>query len=207
MARTDERGSALVEFVLCFSLFWVPLFLGTLVIGFSLIEAVQVTQVCRDAGHMYAFGTDFSQSSNQYLLASFAPALDIDPTGVGGNGVVILSTITYVDDALCPGGNLPDGSSCDNYHKVVFSKFLVVGNSGIHQSAFLSSNGVPATDSSGNVTNYLTAPAAQTSGFSPNVISITSSSQFAYVSEMYEQSNTTWNTFLGNPMVAARSVF
>jgi hypothetical protein len=156
---------------------------------------------------MYAFGTDFSQTSNKYLLASFAPGLNIDPTGAGGNGVVILSTITFVDGTLCPNEQQPNGSACGNYGKTVFSRWIVVGNSTLHQSAFQSASGPPATDSSGNVTNYLNDPAAQAVGFSPTVISLTSSSQLAYVSEMYEQSPAMLSTFLGNPWVAARSIF
>jgi len=205
--RTKERGVALVEFGLCLSLFWMPLFLGTVVIGYSLIQAIQVTQVCRDAGHMYAFGTDFSTTSNKYLLASLGSGLNIDPSGAGGNSVVILSTITYVDDVTCPNGQAPGGKSCGNYQHTVFSKWIVVGNSALHQSAFQSSSTPPTTDSSGNVTNYWDAPAARVVGFSPSVLPLTSSSQLAYVSELYDHSSSPLSTFLGNPWVASRSVF
>lgn len=206
-SHSKERGTALVEFALCLSFFWVPLFLGTVVIGFSLIQAIQVTQVCRDGGHMYAFGTDFSQTSNKYLLASLAPGLNIDPTGAGGNSVAILSTITYVDDVLCPSGKQPDGSSCSNYHQTVFSRWIVVGKSALHNSAFQSSGTAPTTDSSGNVVNYLDAAAARVTGFSPTVINLTSSSQLAYVSELYTQPPSLITTFLGQPWVNAMSVF
>src|SRR6266700_6460539 len=92
--RPSERGSALIEFVFVCSLFWVPLFFGTLVIGFSLVQALQVTQVCRDAAHMYAFGVDFSQTIYKNLLVSLGP--DLGMTTNGGKGVVIFSTVTYI---------------------------------------------------------------------------------------------------------------
>src|SRR5579875_3756617 len=87
-SRQNERGTAVVEFAFCFALFWVPLFLGSIVIGFNLIRAVQVTQVCRDAGHMYAGGIDFSQSTYQNLFVSLAIGLNMSTNG--GNGVEIL---------------------------------------------------------------------------------------------------------------------
>src|SRR5947209_17976176 len=93
--RKHQKGSALVEFCLCLTLFWTPLFIGTYQIGFNLIRAVQVTQICRDAGHMYSMGTDFTQSANQNLLSSLIPAI-MDPTS-SGNTVIYLSTVTYVD--------------------------------------------------------------------------------------------------------------
>jgi hypothetical protein len=46
--RAHERGTALIELALCLSLFWLPLFLGTVGIGFGLRLETQVTQVCRD---------------------------------------------------------------------------------------------------------------------------------------------------------------
>src|SRR5690349_11516666 len=96
--HSRERGSALIEFVLAFSLFWLPLFFGTLVIGFSLIRGVQVTQICRDAGHMYSYGIDFSQQSYRNLLAGIAQGYNLTSSG---NGVVVLSTVTYITSTDC----------------------------------------------------------------------------------------------------------
>ena len=93
MIRPKERGSALVEFALCVSIFWLPLFLGTMEIGLSLRRAIQVTQVCRDVAHMYGAGVDFSQTSAQTLLQSIAPGIDFSSTST--TAVIILSTILY----------------------------------------------------------------------------------------------------------------
>src|SRR5437764_678328 len=105
-SNRKERGSALIEFVLCFGLFWLPLFFGTWIIGFNIIRTMQVTQVCRDAAHMYAYnGIDFSQSAAQTMLVSMAPGLSLNVNGTG-NGVVILSTITYVTQSDCTASNI-----------------------------------------------------------------------------------------------------
>ncbi len=68
-------GSSLIEFVLR-SMFWVTLLIGTLVIGGNVIKSIQVVQLCRDVGHMWAYGMDFSQTSNQNLIAKLAQGLN-----------------------------------------------------------------------------------------------------------------------------------
>jgi hypothetical protein len=209
--RVAQRGSAVVEFAFCVGLFWIPLFLGATQFGFELIQANQVTQVCRDAGHMYAYGISFSQNSNQYLLASFAPNLNVDPTGQGGSSVVILSTVNYIDTAECQAGGY--ASTCPNYGKIVFTNRVVIGNPAIHASAF----GTPTTDSSGtgnvpaggpSTSGYLNQSNAVVSGF-PGITLSTGSTgqQYAYISEMYSQSQSL-NWFMrSSPWVNATSFF
>jgi len=187
--RPAERGTALVEFVLCVGLLWLPLFLGATQFGFNLIQSLQVTEVCRDSGHMYAYGINFSQSSNQYLLASFSPMLNIDPTGVGGTSVVILSTVQYVTTAECTAGGYT--STCPNVGQLVFTNQQIVGNSSLHASLF----GTPTTDSYGNVaagtpstSGYLNQASALVGNF-PNITLSSGSSgqQYGYISELYSQ--------------------
>ena len=179
----------MVEFVLCMGLIWMPLFLGATQFGFNLIQSIQVTQVCRDSGHMYAYGINFSQSSNEYLLASFSPMLHIDPTGAGGSSIVILSTVQYVDRAQCVAGGYT--STCPNMNQLVFTNQQVIGNINLHASTF----GAPTTDSYGNVaagspttSGYLN----QASALVNNYPSITLSSgstgqQYGYIAELYSQ--------------------
>jgi hypothetical protein len=203
-ARSSERGSALVEFVFCCAVFWVPLFFGTLVVGFNLVQALQVTQVCRDAAHMYAFGVDFSQDIYKNLLVSLGP--DLKMTTNGGNGVVIFSTVTYIAQADCNAAGYP---SCSNLNKNVFTRRIVVGNTAIRASAF----GTPSpasnqVDSSGNLTVdfYMNNASAQANGFS-SVISL-SSGQVAYMAEMVVNSpQYNWWASLGTPTEAARFIF
>ncbi|MBV9294797.1 MAG: pilus assembly protein [Acidobacteriaceae bacterium] len=212
---TREGGSAIVEFVLAVSLFWVPLFLGTLVLGFNLIRAIQVTQVCRDAAHMYSYGVDFTETSYQTLLANLAAGLSLTVSGdsppfggTTGSAVIILSTISYVDQTACTAGGYSN-SACSNLNSTVFTRQIVIGNSALHSSAF----GTPLAsdlDSSGNVSSagYLTHTGDKASNFSPQVLSLTSSTQFAYVAEMWVQSsNMNWWSFLGTPIVSSRAIF
>jgi hypothetical protein len=204
-----ERGSALVEFVLCVSLFWIPLFFGATQYGFALIRAIQVMELCRDSGHMYAYGIDFSQSSNQYLLTSFEPSLNVDPTAAGGATVVILSTVQYVTTAMCQAGGY--ASTCPNYGSIVFTNQIVVGNPALHAGAF----GKPATNSVGTVSmgssstaGYLNQSSAVVTGF-PGITltSGASGAQYAYISEVFSKSSGL-NWFLpATPWVNARAFF
>ena len=209
--HSRQRGTATIEFALCVGLFWVPLFFGASQFGLELIQAIQVTQVCRDAGHMYAYGISFSQTSNQYLLASFAPNLQVDPTGQGGTSVVILSTVNYIDAAECQAGGY--ASTCPNYGQIVFTNRVVIGNPAIHTSAF----GTPTTDSTGtgnvpqggpSTPGYLNQANAIVIGF-PGISLSTGSTgqQNAFISEMYSQSQSL-NWFLrSSPWVNAASFF
>ena len=204
--RRGERGTAALEFAFAFALFWIPLFLGMVVIGFNLIRAVQVTQVCRDAGHMYAYGIDFSQSAYQNLLVNLAIGLNMTTTG--GNGVVILSSVTYIDSAACTaGGYQADTTHCPNLNTIVFTRRIVIGNSTLHSSNLGSPNSAEL-DSSGNVSvsGYLTDTANQVSNFS-SIIPLTAG-QFAFVSEMFVNSpDTSWWTAVSTPHISARSIF
>ena len=87
-----ERGSAVIEFLLCASFFLIPLLMGSVVIGMDLIYAVQVTEVCRDAAHMYSYGIDFSQTGNQNELLKIAQGLNM--TATGGNCCGIFSRVS-----------------------------------------------------------------------------------------------------------------
>jgi hypothetical protein len=188
-----QRGTATVEFALCVGLFWIPLFFGASQFGLELIQAIQVTEVCRDAGHMYAYGINFSQTSNRYLLASFGPNLKVDAAGVGGTSVVILSTVKYIDVLGCQAGGYV--STCPNIGQIVFTNRVVVGNPSIHTSAF----GTPTTDSTG--TGNVPQGTPGTHGYldlsnalvtaTPFPISLATGStgqQTAFISEMYSQS-------------------
>ncbi len=186
-----------MEFVLGVALFWMPLFFGVLVIGFSLIRAVQVTQVCRDAGHMYAYGIDFTLPNYQTLLASMAQGYTLTSTG---NAVVILTTVTYISQTDC--------QNCANVNQIVITRQIVVGNSSIRASSF----GTPPAGemgTSGNVTSagYLNDPQCQAVNFS-SVIPLNDTNKYAYVSEMWVNSpDVKWWSFLGSMAISARSIF
>jgi hypothetical protein len=203
--RGTECGSALIEFLLCTSLLIVPMLLGTAVLGLNLVRDIQVTELCRDATHMYSQGVDFTQTSYQTELFKIAQGLNI--TSTGGNGVIILSTITYVDSTACAAGGYSD-SNCTNLNYTVFTRQVVIGNSSLYTSVF----GTPPVDTSNsdNVTqaNYLTNSAARASNFSPQILTLSSSTQFAYVGEVYFKTpDLSWWAPLGTTAIGARFVF
>jgi hypothetical protein len=144
---------------------------------------------------MFAYGIDFSQSGNKYLLANMAPALNLDPTGAGGTGVVILSQVQYVNTTQCQAGGYT--STCPNNNQLVFIRQIIVGKSSLRASVY----GTPTTDSTGTVpsgspstSGYLNQTSALVQGF-PNISLSSSGSgqQYAYICEVYAQSQgLTW---------------
>lgn len=203
--RSSERGSALVEFLLAAGLLLVPLLLGTMFFGMSLVRANQVTELCRDAAHMYAYGVDFSQSSSQNLIVQLAQGLNMSTTG--GNGVIILSTVTYIADADCVSGGYSDPSTCPNDKQTVFTNRIVIGNPSLSTSAFgTPSSGIVAANGNITNTNYLKDTSARAVGFS-NLIAL-SSGQYAYVAETFVNSPdfNVWK-FSGSGLISSRSIF
>ena len=212
--RHRERGSAFVEFVLCMSLFWVPFFFGMSVLGFGLVRAMEVTQVCRDAGHMYAYGTDFSQTSAQALLSSLATGMNLSSTG---NSFIILSTITYVNQTDCQAAYPSSGNpNCANTGNYVFMKQVKIGNNtlGISgASPYNSVFGTPASniqDSSGGITpqNYMQNSSALAGNFQTTSGITLASGQVSYIAEMFATplQPIFWSQF-SNPVVSARAYF
>jgi hypothetical protein len=208
--RGGEDGSDLIEFLLASIFLIFPLLLGTIVFGLSLVRANQVAEVCRDAGHIYAYGVvDFSQPSSQNMLVQLAQGLNM--TTSGGNGVVILSTVTVVGANDCVAGGFPSGD-CRNLGQTVFTRRIVVGNSQLHSSAF----GDPASivGSGGNIqpADYAASASALANNFS-SVIPLTAG-QFAYVAEAFVVSpdfkfwggNSYWS-WISPGGISARSIF
>jgi hypothetical protein len=210
--KSRERGSALIEFTVCVVFFWLPLFAGLVVTGQNLIRGMQVTQVCRDAAHMFAFGADFSQPSYQNLLVNLAPALGLTTSAATSHGVVIFSQIALIDDT-CDGTNPVGKPTCSNWGYYVVVKRIVIGNPALQSSAL----GTPAASlinaSTGNVSQngYLNnsgthASATRGVSFAPPIILPVT--QNAFVAELYVTSpqGATWSV-TGPPSVAARFVF
>jgi hypothetical protein len=199
-----ERGSAIIEFLLCTSLLLVPLLLGAAVVGLNVIRAVQVTELCRAAAHMYSENIDFSQSSNQQELIKVAQGLNITTTG--GNGVVIFTRVMYVGSAQCGGSG-----SCTNQNQPVITNRLVIGNSSVHTSAF---GTPPAADmdpsGNGNVlpSSYENDPATVATGFS-SIMTMAQlpAGQYAYVAEAYFNSPDLNWWGRGIPQIASRFIF
>jgi hypothetical protein len=180
----SRSGSTLLEFVFAGSFIFLPLLIGTVTVGMSLLRSIEVTALNRDAGRMFAAGVDFSQAANQNLLVKIAGDLNI--TAAGGQGVVILSEIdaTGTNQAVC-------------------SRQLVIGNAALRASSFASPTDL---DSAGNVTN-LNDPTANAATFTPAVMPM-SKGQVAYVVETYySTASYDWTGLLKNTGVYVRAIF
>ncbi|MDQ6663337.1 MAG: hypothetical protein M3Z23_02975 [Acidobacteriota bacterium] len=203
--KQGESGSILVEFVLS-SLFWVPLLMGTFVIGLNLLRAIQVMQVCRDAGHMFAYGVDFSQTGNQNLLIRLTNGLNFSTSG--GNGVVIFSTVSAIGALQCTAaGYQADTTNCPNLNQIVFTRRIVVGNSSARASNF-GTPGSGTVDGNGYIlaSDYLTNISERATGFS--TLLPLAAGQIAYLTETYLASpDIDWTNFMTGTGVYARTIF
>ena len=179
--KRHERGSMMIEFVLVSSFFLVPLIIGTFTYGFAVIRSVQAVELTKDVGHMYSRGVDFSTQANQNLLAgSLAQGLSLVANsgnvigGSNGNGVVVLSTVTYLTNSTC--------NNCSNAGHVVVMRRIVVGNNTVFSTLY----GHPTSSliqSNGDVQNYQTDASAQADAFS-NLLTL-NPGQIAYLAESY----------------------
>jgi len=151
MRRKTSRGGAAIEFAFS-TLVLVPLWLGTTVIGINLTRGLETVQLARDAGHMYARGVDFSKPGNQTILQTLGSDLGLSTTAGSGSAVVVLSTVTYVDQPTCASVGAVDShgnpSGCTNYQQWVFTQRLVIGNTSVHSSNY----GSPLTSGPTGVT-------------------------------------------------------
>jgi hypothetical protein len=138
MRSENRRGGASVEFAFAL-LVLLPLLLGSGVTGANLIRTLQIVQLARDAGHMYARNIDFSLPGNQKMLIQVGQDLGLSTSG--GSAVVILSNLTYVDKNACAAAGAVDWSgnptsACTNYTKWVFTQRLVIGNAAVKTSNY-----------------------------------------------------------------------
>lgn len=204
MRNRAERGTSAIEFAFC-SLVLMPLLLGGLSVGFNLVRSTQVAQFARDAGHLYAYGIDFTQASAQQMLVKLATGLDFSLGG--GTGEVIFSNILMVGPNDCTSGGLQANTgSCPNLNRAVYTRWYAVGNTGLYTSSF----GVPASanSSTGNIASsvYLVSSSARVTGIA-NLLTM-SASQSIYLTEVYfSSSDYNITGFLTGSGVYARAIF
>lgn len=158
-------------------MFLIPLLLGTVNVGMNLSRSIQVTQVSRDAGHMYVRFVDFSLDGNKDIIVRLAQGMNM--TRDGGNGKVTLSQVMFIGDLECEAGGL-DPNNCPNNGQPVIVHRIVIGNDSIHTGAVGNPN--PALiQSNGDVDNYLTDSSAVSTTFN-NILQL-QPGEVAYVSE------------------------
>jgi len=199
------RGSTMIEFCLS-TVLWTTVLMGLSSVGLNLIRAIQVEQICRDAGHMYSEALDFTQPGNQNLLLLLASGLNI--TATGGNGVFVFSTVEYIDTPQCTAGGLAaNTSSCPNLDQYVFIQRVVVGNASLFSSVF-GTPGAGIIGTYGDIpsSSYLTNASARATGFG-SVISFTGG-QVAYLTETYFSSpDFAWGSYMSGAGVYDRKIF
>jgi hypothetical protein len=203
--RIPQSGSIMIEFTLS-TLLWVVLLSGLSVVGLNVIRALRVAQICRDAGHLYAYGLDFTQTGNQNLLIELCSGLNV--TATGGNGVFIFSTVEYIDTPQCTAAGLQGNTtSCPNLGQAVFTQRLLVGNSNLYSSKF----GTPSASIVGvggaiASSNYLKNTSARAKGFT-NLLPMTGG-QIAYLTETYFSSpDFDWRGYMTGTGVYDKSIF
>jgi hypothetical protein len=183
----SRRGGSSVEFAMS-TLFWVPLLIGTFSLGFKLVRADQVQEICRDVGHMYAYGVDFTQSGNQAIAVRLAQGLNMTTTG--GQGVIILSVMKMIGSSDCvsagvvPNGQTANTTNCPNLGQIIIAQRLYIGNSTLRASSF----GTPASnliDSAGNISlsQQCTNVGLRAPSFG-NLLTLTAG-QYGYLTETY----------------------
>lgn len=178
--RKRQRGNQVVEFALC-SVFLVPLFLGTVVIGMRLGRSIQVTQVARDTAHMYARFVDFSKVGNQDMVVRIASGLRM--TRTGGNGVVILSQVMRIGDQQCTDGGVTIPNCFNRLQSVVIHR-VVIGNSSLRQSSLATPTpSLIGTDGKIAPVNYLRDASTVATNFSS--ILVLNAGEMGYVVEAY----------------------
>lgn len=178
--RKRQRGNQIIEFAFC-SVFLVPLFLGTVLIGMRLGRSIQVTQVGRDTAHMYARFVDFSKTGNQDMVVRIATGLGM--TRTGGNGVVVLSQVMRIGDQQCADGGvaIPD---CFNRLQSVVIHRVVIGNSSLRPSSLATPTpALIGTDGKIAPVDYLRDASVVATNFAS--VLVLNSGELAYVVEAY----------------------
>lgn len=195
----------MIEFTFS-TLLWVVLLSGLSVVGLNLIRALQVTQICRDAGHMYAYGLDFTQPGNQNLLMKLCTGLNVTTTG--GDGVFLFSRIEYIDAPQCTAAGLQaNTTSCPNLGQAVYTQHLVVGNADLFTSRFGTPSGsIVGADGSIASMDFLKNTSARVQGFT-TLLPMTGG-EFAYLTETYFSSpDLDWRGYLTGTGVYERAIF
>ncbi len=199
--KPKERGSAFIEFLFT-SLIWLPLLLGTIVFGINLVRAIQVSQLSRDSGHMFAYGIDFSQPQNLPLLQRLAASLNIQQKS--GDGAIVLSKITLVTQADC---DASPAIVCANKNQYVFTNLFVFGASEYATTRLGNPDQYFYTHPIGT-SDYLSNEKLQATKFATLLtFPPDQSGQYAFVSEVTVNTQAiNWSSF-SNTGSYARSIF
>jgi hypothetical protein len=178
----------MVEFALCMS-FLTPLLLGTYNVGMNLGRNLQVTQLARNAGHMYVRWVDFSQPSAQDIVVRMATGLNMARTS--GDVTVVLTKITVPAEADCTANGL-SASACVNRDIPVIIHRIQFGHAALRSSTHgTPPAGLVGSDGSITAANYLTQTSVRAQNWT-NVLTL-NPGEVAFLSEVYARSPS-WQT-------------
>lgn len=170
--KKTQSGQEIIEFGLVMIVF-VPMFLGTFVVGMNLIRSIQANQVVRDVTDMYIHGADFSTYSMQQMAQRLAQGLNVQigssfsgntqaNTGNSGNGLITVTQIMYIGPVNSPNCL----NNCANHDSFVYTQQVQFGN-GTLSNANTVTLGTPSgatINSAGIVANYSTDTHAKLGG-------------------------------------------
>jgi hypothetical protein len=142
--KKRQKGQEILEFALVTVIF-VPLLMGSFIVGMNLIRSNYANQVCRDLTDMYIHGGDFSTYPMQQLAQRLAQGLNLQigssftgnsnsNTGNGGNGLVTVTQIMYVGATTSPNCVAVGASNCTNHDNFVYTQQIQFGNSSLASS-------------------------------------------------------------------------
>jgi hypothetical protein len=142
--KRGQKGQEMLEFALVIVIF-VPLLMGSFIVGMNLIRSNYANQVCRDLTDIYIHGGDFSTYSMQQLAQRLAQGLNLQigssftgnsnsNTGNGGNGLVTVTQIMYVGATTSPNCVAVGAANCTNHDNFVYTQQIQFGNSNLSSS-------------------------------------------------------------------------
>ncbi len=201
--RQGRRGNSVVEFALV-SVILVPLLLGTVNVGTNMSRSVQITQLSRDAGHMFVRSVDFTQDGNQNLLVRLGQGLGMEKTS--GRVRVTLTRILHIGDNECLSGGR-EIHECPNHGQSVITQQIVIGNPALRQSNFGEAPAALLGDKNElDADDYLTDTRVIAQGFG-NVLAL-QAGEHAYVAETYfESPEFDFPGFLDGTQIYSKAIF
>jgi hypothetical protein len=179
--RSRRQGTAFSELILSFVVL-LPMLVGGASLGINMIRTMQAQQICRDAGSMSSRFVDFSIAGNRAMLLNMAAGLGI--TDTGGQGVIILSEITWISDTDCTAAGY-NTSTCTNRLQYIIGKRVYIGNSSLRASSYGTPNesAIDATTRQTKSANRYTDSTVRAPNFGSTLV--LADEEVAYVAEVY----------------------
>jgi hypothetical protein len=180
--RKTQAGQEIFEFALAMVWIFVPLFIGTFIVGMNLIRSIQANQVCRDLDDMYIHGADFStypiqqegqrlaQGLNLQISAFAGDANGHEQANTGnnsGSGLVTLTKVMWIGGPAAGECQSVAPANCTNQNSFVFIQQIQFGNANLETAQTVTVGECPSAimNSSGVVTtNYITDARATLGG-------------------------------------------